>query len=91
MNIFTKEVVVAMNPLHSQRKERNVLRGSRGTIPAGDGRGIRLQSFANNWCCNREIKIKNKRNHMPVCPELSEGGGDVCLRGGVGAGALPLQ
>ena len=28
---------------------------------------------------------------MPVCPELSEGGGDVCLRGGAGAGALPLK
>ena len=35
MKIFTKEVVVAMNPLHSQRKERNVLRGSSGTIPDG--------------------------------------------------------
>ena len=43
--LFTKEVVVAMNPLHSQRKERNVLRGSSGTIPDGDGRGVRLQNL----------------------------------------------
>ena len=77
--LFTKEVVVAMNPLHSQRKERNVLRGSSGTIPGGGGRGVRLQI------------LQIKRNHMPVCPELSEGGGDVCLRGGAGGGALPLK
>ena len=31
--MLASEVVVAMNPLHSQRKERNVLRGSRGTMP----------------------------------------------------------
>ena len=45
VTIVTKEVVVAMNPLHSQRKERNVLRGSSGTIPAGSGRGVRLQNL----------------------------------------------
>ena len=59
MNIFTKEVVVAMNPLHSQRKERNVLRGSSGTIPDGSGRGVRLQNLQIIGC-NREIEIAAK-------------------------------
>ena len=47
-------------------------------------------NFANN---RLQLIDRDKKQacHMPVCPELSEGGGDVCLLGGVGAGAPPLK
>ena len=55
--MYTSEVVVAMNPLQSQRKERKVFRGSKGTMPVinigiGIGIGWRYAKICLVCICN---------------------------------------
>ena len=71
--MLASEVVVAMNPLHSQRKERKVLRGSSGTMPA---REMLLSVFAFWFLSNIPTLNKESTN---TCLAGAEGGWGRCL------------